>query len=673
MEQGSIKVFGKDPGDPSQHSMYQVPGPAVGYMPQEHAIYEDLTIAETFLFHAGLHGMTRDQLAQRQKWLMGFLDLPATDRIVGSLSGGQQRRVSLAIALLHHPKILILDEPTVGVDPLLRDRIWTHLREIAAEGTTIIITTHYIEEASAADTVGLLRAGRLLAEGPPKALMSKYNHKTLEDVFLYLCRVDEKDHPETVKAGDAEGGRGSDAAKDDGKKPSTPRKPSRPKLKGRHSNPDGTPESPRPPKQGSSGRKGQDGSAGSKFIRPGVVWSLTRRKTTHLLKSKFTLFLAFLTPCFQILMLSLVIGEDPQALNLAIVNEDLGWAGLNFGDQVVDKIETEHARSFIVDKYDSFDEGLDAVVKGHAWGMVNMRSRFTTAIWLRSFECDFNATEGTDTSTVHVYLDKSDQQVALLMQKDITAAITEAAEDFLGHSISLPVNLVDPPVYGTVSPKFVSFLAPGMIVYVVFTFHLSLSAVVFVGERLSATLERVYVTGASPLEIMLGHVFAYTIMLLGQVVFLLGITVFMFNIPIRIELAIVIVLAMLIGWASMAGGILIASRSSSEFEAMQAAVTGLFLVMTLAGVIWPLESAPAAIQTFAHTLHVYWAVEAYRAIMLRGWNLSNQVVINALLMCILWFVVIILMAMQTLLVQKSSSKPSLLSRIGSCICFWRRK
>jgi ABC-type multidrug transport system ATPase subunit len=106
-------------------------------------------------------------------------------------SGGQQRRVSFAVALLHNPEILILDEPTVGVDPLLRQSIWTHLCSlVAANRTTVIITTHYIEEARQAHTIGLMRGGRLLAEDSPANLLKVHQCISLEDVFLRLCMKD---------------------------------------------------------------------------------------------------------------------------------------------------------------------------------------------------------------------------------------------------------------------------------------------------------------------------------------------------------------------------------------------------------------------------------------------------------------------------------------------------
>ena len=183
-EAGSVNVLGAAPGE--KHS--RVPGSAVGYSPQEIALYADLTIAETFLFHGRLHGLERSHIKEKQDWLLHFLDLPEPTRPVGKLSGGQKRRVSLAVSLLHQPELLLLDEPTVGVDPELRARVWDYLGKIAELGCTIIVTTHYIEEASKADRVGLMRNGVLLAEDTPASVMDSQGVNSLEEAFLALCK-----------------------------------------------------------------------------------------------------------------------------------------------------------------------------------------------------------------------------------------------------------------------------------------------------------------------------------------------------------------------------------------------------------------------------------------------------------------------------------------------------
>jgi len=179
-ESGTLRVKG------------EIPGSDVGYSPQEIALYPDLSIAETMRFHGRLHGMKAEAILSRQSWLIEFLDLPEPERPVGKLSGGQKRRVSLAVALLHEPDLLLLDEPTVGVDPELRARIWDHLQEIASSRTTIVITTHYIDEAGKANRVGLMRDGILLAENTPLSVMESQSSSSLEEAFLALCRREVK-------------------------------------------------------------------------------------------------------------------------------------------------------------------------------------------------------------------------------------------------------------------------------------------------------------------------------------------------------------------------------------------------------------------------------------------------------------------------------------------------
>lgn len=158
-------------------------------MPQETALYGEFTIKETMMYFGWIFGMKTAEIMERLQFLLNFLDLPSQNRLVKNLSGGQQRRVSFAVALMHDPELLILDEPTVGVDPLLRQSIWNHLVNITKAGQkTVIITTHYIEEARQAHTIGLMRSGRLLAEESPQSLLTKYRCSNLEEVFLKLSR-----------------------------------------------------------------------------------------------------------------------------------------------------------------------------------------------------------------------------------------------------------------------------------------------------------------------------------------------------------------------------------------------------------------------------------------------------------------------------------------------------
>jgi ABC-2 type transport system ATP-binding protein len=158
----------------------------IGYMAQSDALYNELTAEENLVFFASLFGLKGAYRKQRIHEVMELVDLSAHLRKQVSLfSGGMKRRLSLAIALLHEPKILILDEPTVGIDPLLRQAIWDKLKDLSKQGTTILLTTHVMDEAEKCDRLGMIRNGHLIAVGTPQMLKEQANADSLEGVFIH--------------------------------------------------------------------------------------------------------------------------------------------------------------------------------------------------------------------------------------------------------------------------------------------------------------------------------------------------------------------------------------------------------------------------------------------------------------------------------------------------------
>jgi ABC-2 type transport system ATP-binding protein len=183
---GDIKVLGK--AMPSKEVLS-----SIGYMPQDVAIYVDNTVHENLELFGKLYGMPPDRFKTREQEMLDFVDLSGwRDSLASTLSGGMRHRLSLACALLHEPKLLILDEPTVGVDPELRASFWEYFEKLGKKGITVVITTHYMDEAGHCQKVGLLRQGRLIAEGNPEELMKQHGKRSLEDVFLALARRDAK-------------------------------------------------------------------------------------------------------------------------------------------------------------------------------------------------------------------------------------------------------------------------------------------------------------------------------------------------------------------------------------------------------------------------------------------------------------------------------------------------
>ena len=159
----------------------------IGYMAQSDALYEDLSGYENLEFFGELYGMKKKQLKERIEYALGLVNL--TDdgkKLVSKYSGGMKRRLALAAAVLHNPEVLILDEPTVGIDPLLRKELWDELYKLSDEGTTILVTTHVMDEAEKCHELAMMRNGKVIGEGTPESLIEQCAVKNLEEVFLKL-------------------------------------------------------------------------------------------------------------------------------------------------------------------------------------------------------------------------------------------------------------------------------------------------------------------------------------------------------------------------------------------------------------------------------------------------------------------------------------------------------
>ena len=179
---GKINVLGYDiPENRRIISNY------IGMAPQDYSIYHDLSLEENVRFFSRLYGMTKAEFSPKYDELLKILRLEEKKKaLVKNLSGGMKRRASIACALIHSPLIVFFDEATVGVDPVLRTFFWEYFTTLKEEGITLVITSHVMDEAERADRIGLMRAGKLIAEGTPADLKKEHNASTIEEVFLKL-------------------------------------------------------------------------------------------------------------------------------------------------------------------------------------------------------------------------------------------------------------------------------------------------------------------------------------------------------------------------------------------------------------------------------------------------------------------------------------------------------
>ena len=155
----------------------------IGYMTQRFSLYDDLTVIQNLRFFGGVYGLTGARMRERERWAVVTAGLEGKeDLITGSLPGGWKQRLALACAVLHEPQVVFLDEPTGGVDPVSRRRFWTLIDQMAAAGITLIVTTHYLDEAERCDRIALMHAGRLVAHGTVSELKEVFAGRVMLEV-----------------------------------------------------------------------------------------------------------------------------------------------------------------------------------------------------------------------------------------------------------------------------------------------------------------------------------------------------------------------------------------------------------------------------------------------------------------------------------------------------------
>jgi len=161
----------------------------IGYMSQRFSLYDDLTVRENIRLYGGIYDLSARDIRQRTAEMLGRLGLEkAADEPVHAIPLGWKQKLALSVALIHRPHIVFLDEPTSGVDPITRRQFWELIYEAAAAGTSVLVTTHYMDEAEYCDRISIMVDGRIAALGTPSELKAKFGTKSIDDLFVLLAR-----------------------------------------------------------------------------------------------------------------------------------------------------------------------------------------------------------------------------------------------------------------------------------------------------------------------------------------------------------------------------------------------------------------------------------------------------------------------------------------------------
>ncbi len=161
----------------------------IGYMSQKFSLYEDLTLKENIKFYGGIYGLSKKQIVDKTGEMIERLNLEHIENtLISEIPLGWKQKIAFSVAILHHPKIVFLDEPTSGVDPITRRQFWNLIYEAAADGITVFVTTHYMDEAEYCDRISMMVQGKIKAMGSLQELLTKYDAKDMDEVFLKLAR-----------------------------------------------------------------------------------------------------------------------------------------------------------------------------------------------------------------------------------------------------------------------------------------------------------------------------------------------------------------------------------------------------------------------------------------------------------------------------------------------------
>lgn len=631
---GQISIFGY----PAGHENLNIPGKNIGYMPQECKLYDELTIKETLIYFARLFMMDIKSAEEVVKQLTDILDLPKSNRLVAQLSGGQKRRVSFAGAIIHKPKLIILDEPTAGVDPIVTQSIWNYLIYLSKDhGITIVLTTHYIEEARKANRVGLMRNGLILEEDDPRCLMIRYNASTLEQAFLAICSQRIANNNDNLVR----------------------QMKAKTTYQTFHQNNESNLL-----KQDNNSNQYYKPKAGIRALNLNQIFTtnLTQwfhfvliifcKNLTRMFRNPAFIVLQFIVPILPVVLCCLTIGSDPFDTRIGVIDQD----------------HTRYSRKFVrhIDNYyinpvpyETIDQAINDIKSLQTWGYIHIQQNFSQSfikrINLSHVDLNKNATAA---SRIFLRADFTNPLVNIYVRRSLDKSFHQFITSVLRERglqptiANLPIQ-AEKAIYGEENKgrhdNFKRLIVTGSIVIVCFSMGFAVTALVITMERNDNMLDRHYVIGITPVQILTALLVNRQICNALQISIILCTCIYFLNVldvPTSGQFFAAFSALFMICLAGMCLGVLLASLTDKTELMAIMAITLLFSFLISSGVIWPLEAMNTWLRKIAVFSPVTQGARSLQFILLRKANLWNPSVYGGLFNNFAWAVIFFALGIQ---------------------------